>query len=715
MDESGLEGAKFLTQKYPDLHNDIQIQNASEQLGRKEGFHPDSLKKEEKVNAYMQRLQKLFAEPDERRRIRNINMVIDTLIDSVVISDEDFPDRYLENEQRLAREQGHGEIRITPELRAEALRFVQDDQKASFMRWIDYLSSGDAPYPAWFKYYALRSVANLQPFDKGKNQFPKRSRSTTKIFPEVNREALAFVYEALTDDTPQNDEALEKLVSGGNFGKLYGHAVERQLNETAEAKEKRTTIEGSWVKYEKYDEYDNGRSEDELATLVESLQGMGTGWCTAGEEMARIQLEGGDFYVFYSRDDVGKDSVPRVAIRMVNGQVAEVRGVAANQELESELIDVARKKFMNLPGGDKYEKKVQDMRQLTALEKKINEGEEDLTEEELRFLYEIDSPIEGFGYREDPRIKELQSKRNTREDAMKIFTKTAELERKIAEDKELTRDELIYLYRAELILNPDESKQYTKTKKNRLIEETKNRLRKLSEERRNHRRQDIANILDIDADEVAVRPEEATDQTRVYAGRLFPGISRLQNIEHVYLTFPDSEIIFDEVTLEADSSKQLVEAIDNNNRVIITGLYRNEGKRFIKEMIESINFEPTDRKGDINHVLFMTSEQLRLNGIDSSHLSSSEFYEELHMLGMELCPPEIALQYALQKPDKIPQRSKVVLGEDPINISANNNLAPDRDHLFLTFDNSNENYVIVDVFGVAEKRDEGNYLIRLIE
>ena len=36
--------------------------------------------------------------------------------------------------------------------------------------------------------------------------------------------------------------------------------------------------------------------------LVKSLEGKGTGWCTAGIETARWQLQGGDFHVYYTKD-----------------------------------------------------------------------------------------------------------------------------------------------------------------------------------------------------------------------------------------------------------------------------------------------------------------------------------------------------------------------------------------------------------------------------
>lgn len=48
-------------------------------------------------------------------------------------------------------------------------------------------------------------------------------------------------------------------------------------------------------------------------------------------------------------------------------------------------------------------------------------GHYNLTKDDLRFLYEIDSPIEGFGYKKDPRIEELLDGRNKKEDLASVF------------------------------------------------------------------------------------------------------------------------------------------------------------------------------------------------------------------------------------------------------------------------------------------------------
>jgi hypothetical protein len=154
--------------------------------------------------------------------------------------------------------------------------------------------------------------------------------------------------------------------------------------------------------------------------LVESLQGHGTGWCTAGESTAQTQLANGDFYVYYSEDKDGKIIIPRAAIRMEGDSIGEVRGVAANQNLDPFIGSVVAEKMKEFPDGAAYEKKAGDMKRLTTLEKKTTLGQQ-LTQDDLVFLYELKSPIQGFGYDRDPRIGELRAKRNKEEDAPIVF------------------------------------------------------------------------------------------------------------------------------------------------------------------------------------------------------------------------------------------------------------------------------------------------------
>ncbi len=340
---------------------------------------------------------------------------IDRQIDAHVIKSSDVPEGYFELQRRIAREQGHGDIEITSEMRHLMTEAVQADQRAGLGKWVEYLGGEDGGYPDWFKQYTWSSVTKLGTFDKEKSEFQKRSRGTTAPYPELNREALAYVYDVLnksrvqgeTVDGGARDADLQKLLKGGNFGKLYAHAV---LEVTPDSPELRHETKGSWTKFNQSDDPRTARR------LSGSLQGHGTGWCTAGESTASIQLRGGDFYVYYTRDEEGKDTVPRVAIRMEQGEVAEVRGVNAAQELEHGMADITAEQLKDLPGGEEYIKKAEDMKHLTAIEKKISANPDvELSGEELRFLYELDHEIEGFGYEDDPRIGEIRALRGDRD------------------------------------------------------------------------------------------------------------------------------------------------------------------------------------------------------------------------------------------------------------------------------------------------------------
>ncbi len=331
-------------------------------------------------------------------------------IDAHVIKSEDVPESYFTLQQRIARERGEGDIELTHEHRRQLVEAAQAEQRAGLEKWVEYLGGDDGGYPDWFKYYTWESLTKLGAYDKEKKEFKKRSRGMAAAYPELNREALAYTYDVLAkslEGEATDSEELARLLESANFGKLYAYAV---LDVTPDSPELRQVIEGSWRKYDQTSDPRTARR------LSESLQGHGTGWCTAGESTAAGQLRAGDFYVYYSRDTDDKDTIPRVAIRMEGGQVAEVRGINDNQNLEGEVADIAMEKLANLPGGPEYQKKADDMRRLTDIERLLEHDEDtSLSPNDVRFLYEMDTSIEGFGYEKDPRIAELRAKRGERD------------------------------------------------------------------------------------------------------------------------------------------------------------------------------------------------------------------------------------------------------------------------------------------------------------
>ena len=82
------------------------------------------------------------------------------------------------------------------------------------------------------------------------------------------------------------------------------------------------------------------------------------------------------------------------------------------------------------------------MKRLTEIDNKTKNNKP-LTKEELVFLYQIDSSIQGFGYQKDPRIEEIRNTRNPKEDAPIVFDCTPD---QIASNKEeINKDTKAYI------------------------------------------------------------------------------------------------------------------------------------------------------------------------------------------------------------------------------------------------------------------------------
>lgn len=347
-----------------------------------------------------------------------------------------------ESEKKIAIERGMGaDIDSLDESEVieryiENIKEKKEVQSETLKSWIDYITGPDCTLPTWFKYHAIRSLLAMGTKSIEKADYNKRASTTVSPYPEFNSEALGWVYKAINkelvaqdvvsqvinskiqegqelteDDRLKESSRIEGLMSSDKFSKLFYFA-----NLEVKGNLDRSFVEGEWVKYDQGSDH----------TLLEkSLKGKGTGWCTA-EGSAAGQIENGDFYVYYSKNgNTGSYSEPRIAIRM-NGknEILEVRGVNPGQELEPQFTDIVDAK-MNDFGEDeakKYKKKTGDMRILTQINKKA-EMLEELTKEELKFLYEIDSSIEGFGYKVDPRIEEIKEKRKDQklQDYIKMF------------------------------------------------------------------------------------------------------------------------------------------------------------------------------------------------------------------------------------------------------------------------------------------------------
>lgn len=436
----GKEGGEFLNSINPTLHTQGVVEQ--EQERRKLSKQKTSQKPSEKINSWFELIEMTHTshrdEPKVVERIKNFYHK------EYLLKPEDIPQSYWNSVANMMINEGRGGdlnqagvterkyknkegVGKTDYIFPENLVRQQEDslisdQKSTLDLWIDYLTSPDSDvYPTWAKYWAFTGMLKLSTFDKEKHVFGKRDKGTVAPFADLNREALAYtidviIKKARKESIPEQDspEFLE-ILKTNNFGKLYAYAIEKvtptEQNELLETR-------GEWVKY--------SQGSDHMP-LVNSLQGYGTGWCTAGESTAQAQLSGGDFYVYYSFDKNGNPTVPRVAIRMDEDSIGEVRGIAENQNLDPYINEVVDSKLNEFQDGNNYKIKLADMRKLTEIDKKVSAGQE-ITLEDLYFFHEIDHEIQGFGYSADPRIEKIRSKRKILDDLINIYTHSVALE-----------------------------------------------------------------------------------------------------------------------------------------------------------------------------------------------------------------------------------------------------------------------------------------------
>ena len=516
-----LENPEFLKKKY-DLHNEENSHgvNPVESAAR----HPEKQTSErvpqdprERIQNYLDRLERLILDPEHKqqredmkdkegtersRALRHLRAMV--MREYVRPNKAKLAEGAAMVEERAARDMGinmeYGEDQLV-----ERGEIAVKDLESSLDQWISYLSDLNEPYPTWFRYYVFRNVLELGEYDKDKQEFPKRTAGTNRLFPDIDRGSLAYIQNIIecakdptslecfrqaqkTTGTPDDQlltQEKAKAFSNLSFAKQYVEGMKEAGEITPEM---RVETRGKWIKYSQ---------DSDPTALWASLQNKGTAWCTKGFATAETQLKGGDFYVYYTLDKSGEPKIPRIAIRMQDGSIFEARGVAdSKQNLEGNMTYIAEKKMDELPGKEKYQKISTDMKKMTTLYGKCfkedrKTGEKTylnpvLSKEDLVFLYEMDAKIEGFGYERDPRIDELRKVRNPSEDAPVV--------------------------------------------------------------------------IGCSPDEIALKPEDINENTKAYIGKLFPGIFA-KGLEHIYTSFPEGKIQRYNVEIGGKTKDQLKEEL----------------------------------------------------------------------------------------------------------------------------------------------------------
>ena len=385
--------------------------------------------------------------------------------ENVVMDYEDIPEAYWKQQEQILRDNGQG--RELSEYEKEILaEDLIDKQRQSITSWANYLGDKNCPYPLWFKVYAFDGISKMSnALNLDDADYNRRDNTTALSFPKLNAEILAKVYRQINDfygvdkenwlSKHSDDEKLVSLVKSANFPKLYA----KELVDTKvilKTPERTEDVHGDWFEYKLGD-------EEEIASLAE-----GTRWCVVDPNVAHNYLVYGQYgnpeedddyddeddnyededynddyddedwedddqeeehddndikvenpkakFIIFRLEDPNSPGVfasnGSASIRLdPDGIVAEVSGLNEGQAIEDALVPIVKEKALSLPGGEKYLQKFDDKQALIRLDKKMEKGE-DLTKEELSFLYELDRPIATLDtYNgEDPRIPELKEK-----------------------------------------------------------------------------------------------------------------------------------------------------------------------------------------------------------------------------------------------------------------------------------------------------------------
>jgi len=350
--------------------------------------------------------------------------------ENLVMDFEDIPDSYWKQQEQILRDNGQG--RELSEYEKKILAEVLiDKQRQSITSWANYLGDKNCPYPLWFKVYAFDGISKMSnTLNLDDADYNRRDNTTALSFPKLNAEILAKVYSQINDfygvdkenwlSKHSDDEKLVSLVKTANFPKLYA----KELVDTKvilKTPERTEDVHGDWFEYKLGD-------EEEISSLAE-----GIGWCVVDPNVAHNYLAYGEYghsrstradeksnskakFIIFRLEDPNSPGVfasnGSASIRLdPNGIVDEVSGLNDGQAVEDALIPIVKEKALSLPGGEKYLQKFDDKQTLIKLDNKMKEGE-DLTKEELSFLYELDRPIATLDTynRKDPRITELRKK-----------------------------------------------------------------------------------------------------------------------------------------------------------------------------------------------------------------------------------------------------------------------------------------------------------------
>jgi len=409
-----------------------EIVDSSFNKARENGEKLPRKNNERRNYAYLSRLENLINKYGNKaeKKLWQASIKDDLLIDY-----NNIPESYWQSKRQELRDDGRGNIELTDDDKRELFNKEREFQKESLEKWANYLGDEHSPYPLWFKVYAWDGMTKMGKYDKSKGKYATRNETTVAPYLNPDAEVLGGVFEIInryygnnekefyTEEGERNIE-LEKVVQSGNFAKIY-NAIQHDIAPIIEPPEKAEDVHGDWI------EYSIGE-EDDIARAAK-----GTGWCVASPSVGRHYLEYGTYddwdedkydeweddekppvkskFILFHLEDPSTGKLSKNAVASIrldpDGQVAEISGLEEGQALNNSLVDIVAEKVKTLPGGEKFLEAFADKQELIRLDRKM-QNNEDLSKEELEFIYEVNRKIHTLDTynNRDPRIGELKQK-----------------------------------------------------------------------------------------------------------------------------------------------------------------------------------------------------------------------------------------------------------------------------------------------------------------
>ncbi|MBQ3474533.1 hypothetical protein IJH24_03905 [Candidatus Saccharibacteria bacterium] len=416
-----MTGAKVLTAAgFASRHQ--KIVTSSYEKARKVGQKLVGNNGDRRNDAYVTRIESIIDKHGAKAEKRLWDLSANP--EKLTVKIEDVPESYWQTQAQIRRDNGLDEY-ISDGEKEIIVEDTKKRQYESIKNWSDYLGQEDCPYPMWFKLFTWDGVTKMSAvYDKEAQRFAKRDETTMAPYPHLNPAVLGEIFGTICkvnglDESGEMeksslDEVAEKVTKTYNFNKLYSLFLSRQ-KVAPEVPKNAEDVHGSWIEYGIGDE----------KKMAEAAAG--TPWCIASPAVGKSYLTKGEygtdevdeknskakFLLFHLQDkDTGKlASSACASIRLdTKGQVAEVSGIQTGQVLDDSLVPIVEKKVRTLPGGEKYLEAFADKRELIKIDKKMQSGEE-LTNEELSFIYELKRPIRKLEmYGDDPRVEAVKQK-----------------------------------------------------------------------------------------------------------------------------------------------------------------------------------------------------------------------------------------------------------------------------------------------------------------